>query len=138
MLFFEKIWKWIDHNRFIVIGPIVALVIWFMATSCTPLTTDPLNPLRRVDPRQLQANFETWQIEQEVLVKKFEFAGKDLEYQAEQNAKIEKFIINLATGGVADLPGLIQLLIGGGALGAIGDNIRKRGLIAGLKRHTNT
>ena len=41
--------------------------------------------------------------------------------------------MQLASGGVADMPGLLKLLLTGGGLGAIADNIRKRGLISGLK-----
>ena len=134
----EKIWKFIEYNRFVFIGLLTALVLGLYAISCTPITDDPVNPQKQVDAQELQESFEVWQAEQNVIAKRFELSGKDLERQAENNAKIEKFIIDLAAGGIADLPGVITLLIGGGALGAIGDNIRKRGLIAGLKRHTNT
>ncbi len=132
---FEKIWKWIDHNRFFVIGPIIVTVLWFYASSCTPLTSDPISPARLVNARQLQHSFETWQIRQQVVAKQFEFAGEDLEQQAADNKKIEQLLVDLAGANIADLPGLIQLLIGGGGLGAIVDNIRKRGLISGLKRN---
>ena len=66
---------------------------------------------------------------------RFEAAGEDLKRQEEAQSEFVQLVTTLATGGVADLPGLIQLLAGGGLLGAIGDNIRKRGLIAGLKRN---
>ena len=131
----KKIWKWIDHNRFVVIGLLTGLILGLYAISCTPITNDPVDPQKQVDAQELQESFEIWQAEQDVVAKRFELAGKDLERQAENNAKIEKFIIDLAAGGIADLPGVITLLLGGGALGAIGDNIRKRGLISGLKRN---
>ena len=131
----KQIWTWIDHNRFVVIGPSVAVMLWFYAASCTPVTPDPLEPARLVTAKQLQYSFETWQIEQQVVAKQFEFAGEDLQLQAENNKKIEKLIIDLASANVADLPGLITLWLGGGGLGAIVDNVRKRGLISGLKRN---
>ena len=51
-------------------------------------------------------------------------------------AKLEQVILDLASGAVAFTPGsLLQVLIAGGFLGFAADNIRKRGLIAGLKRN---
>ena len=132
---FEKIWKWIDHNRFFVIGPVLAVTLWLYALGCTPSTADPLTPARQVNAKQLQLSFETWQIRQQVVAKQFEFAGQDLEQQAADNKKIEQLIVDLAGANIADLPGLITLLLGGGGLGAIFDNIRKRGLISGLKKN---
>lgn len=131
----NAIWKWIDHNRFVVTLPIIGILLWFYAISCTPITFDPLISNRRVDARELQQSFEIWQAEQGIIAKKFELAGEDIEYQKEQNKKIEDMIINLASANVADLPGLVTLLIGGGGLGAIVDNVRKRSLISGLKRN---
>lgn len=129
----EKIWKWIDHNRFIVIGPIVGLMLWAYATSCTPLTESLLSPGQMLTERQLALELMSWQAEQEVMMAKFEAAGEDIAQQKENNKKIEEMIMSLASGGVADMPGLLKLLVAGGGLGAITDNIRKRGLISGLK-----
>ncbi len=131
----EKITKFISYNRFIVIGPCVAVLLWFYATSCTPQTRDPVHQDRFVNTIELQQSFAAWQTSQQQVSALFEIAGEDLAQQAESNLKIEEFIMSLATGGVSDLPGLLKLLIGGGALGAIGDNVRKRGLIQGLKRN---
>lgn len=128
-----KIWKWIDHNRFVVIGPIVAIAIWTYALGCTPQTASPLDPAKMVTERELGVDLKIWQAENEIMIAKFEIAGEDLEQQRQNNKKLEDFILSLASGNVADLPGLITLLITGGGLGAITDNIRKRGLISGLK-----
>jgi len=130
-----QIWKWIDHNRFIVICPGAALLLWVVAVGCEPITASPLDPARSVNAKQLELDLKIWQKQIEITQAKFEAAGEDLAEQKANNAKITEFILNLAGGGVADLPGLIQLLVGGGAIGAITDNIRKRGLIAGLKRN---
>lgn len=130
-----KIWKWIDHNRFVVIGPVLAIMIWFYAVSCTPQTRSPLDPAKLVTERELGIEFKVWQAENEIMIAKFEVAGEDLKEQKENNKKLEDFIVAVASGNVADLPGLITLLITGGGLGAITDNIRKRGLISGLKRN---
>ena len=130
----KKVWKWIDHNRWVIIGPIVGLMLWAFAVSCTPLTPSPLDPGRKVDIVQLELDFKTWQAEQEIMAARFEIAGQDLEQQKANNAKIKETILTLATGGIPDTSGLLKLLIGGGGLGAIVDNIRKGGVIGGLKK----
>ena len=135
MEFLEKTWKWIDHNRFIVIGPMVAVLLWFGAVSCMPIVRSPLDPAKMVDERELALELRSWQAQNEIMIVRFEAAGEDLAEQKENNKKIEEMIIKLASGSVADLPGLVMLFITGGGLGAMGDNIRKRSLIAGLKRN---
>ncbi len=135
MQFLEKIWKWIDHNRFVVIFPVLAIVIWFAAASCTPQVASLLSPGQVVNERGLDLEYQTWQKQQEIMILRFEAAGESLEEQKIQQAKLQEFIISLASGDIADLPGLVTLLIGGGGLGAIIDNIRKRSLISGLKRN---
>lgn len=134
----EKIWKWIEHNRFVIILPIIAILIWAYAVSCTPLTRSPLDPARLVNVQQLDLDFKTWQSQQEIMAAKFEAAGLDLEQQAADNKKIEETLLGLASGGIPDVPGLMKLVLGGGGLGAIVDNIRKGGVIGGLKRNKTT
>jgi len=134
----EKIWKWIEYNRFVVIGPIIGIMLWSYAVSCTPLTRSPLDPARLVNVQQLDLDFKTWQSQQEIMAAKFEAAGQDLAQQKATNEKIKETLLGLASGGIPDVPGLIKLLIGGGGLGAIADNIRKRGVIGGLKRNKTT
>lgn len=131
----QNIWSWIEKNRFVVIGPVVGIMIWAYAISCTPETASPLDPGRLVNVSQLEIDFKTWEAQQEITAAKFEAAGNDLKQQAEQNEKLKETILGLASGGVPDVPGLLKLLIGGGGLGAIVDNIRKRGVIGGLKRN---
>ncbi|KKN29779.1 hypothetical protein LCGC14_0840770 [marine sediment metagenome] len=130
----QKIWKWLNHNRHVVIFPVVGLMLWAYALGCTPLTMSPLDPGRMVNVTQLDLDFKTWQSQQEIMAARFEAAGLDLEQQKENNEKLKTTLLGLATGGVPDVPGLLKLLIGGGGLGAIVDNIRKGGVIGGLKR----
>lgn len=131
----KKIWDWIDYNRFVVVGLVLAVALWVGGIACTPETISPLDPNRAVTARGLAVDFKVWQAEQVIIAAKFEAAGEDLAEQAENNKKLESIVLNLASGGVADLPGLLQLLVAGGGLGAIGDNIRKRAVISGLKRN---
>lgn len=129
----EKMWKWINHNRFVVIGPIVAILVWGYAVSCTPLTQSILTVGRMINASELDLEFVTWQKQQEITIARFEAAGEDLEQQKANNEKIKELILGIASGGVADMPGLVKLLLAGGGLGALTDNVRKRGLISGLK-----
>ena len=131
----EKIWKWINHNRYVLIGPMIATMLWAYAVSCTPLTSSPQDPARLVNVQQLDLDFKTWQSQQEVMAARFEAAGLDLEQQQLSNEKIKETLLGLASGGIPDVPGLLKLMIGGGGLGAIVDNIRKGGVIGGLKRN---
>ena len=131
----KKIWKWIDHNRCVVVIPNMAIMTWAYAVSCTPLTGSPLDPARLVNVPQLELDFKTWQKQQEIAAAKFEAAGLDLEQQEERNAKLKETILGLASGGIPDVPGLVKLLVGGGGLGLLADNLRKGGVIGGLKRN---
>ncbi len=131
----SKIWKWIEYNRFLVVAPICATLIWLIAVGCTATVRSPTTPGVQVNAPQLEVEFQIWQKAQEAMLIRFEAAGEDLKRQEEAQAKFLQLVMGLASGGVADLPGLLQLLLGGGLLGAVGDNIRKRGLIAGLKRN---
>lgn len=130
-----KIWKFIEHNRFTWIGPIIGIMLWAYAVGCTPETASPLDPGRMVNVLQLELDFKTWGSQQEIMAAKFEAAGQDLEQQRLNNEKIKEQILSLASGGIPDVSGLMKLLIGGGGLGAIMDNIRKRGVLAGGKRN---
>ena len=131
----KKIWKWLDHNRCVVIIPIMAIMLWAYAVSCTPLTGSPLDPARLVNVQQLELDFKTWQKQQEITAAKFEAAGLDLEQQEERNAKLKETILGLASGGIPDVPGLVKMVVGGGGLGLLVDNVRKGGVIGGLKRN---
>jgi len=131
----KKIWKWINHNRYVLIGPIIGIMIWAYALGCTPQTVSPLDPGRLVNVQQLDLDFKTWQSQQEVMAARFEAAGLDLARQKADNEKIKETLLGLASGGIPDMPGLMKLLLGGGGIGAIIDNIRKGGVIGGLKRN---
>jgi len=131
----QKVVKWMNHNRYVLIFPVVGIMLWAYALGCTPTTMSPLFPGRMVNVNQLDIDFMTWQSQQEIMAAKFEAAGLDLEQQKAGNEKIKEMIFSLASGGIPDAPGLLKLLIGGGGLGAILDNIRKGGVIGGLKRN---
>lgn len=131
----RKLWEWIEYNRFVVIVPIMASIVWIVAVGCTPTVISPFDPGIEVTATELARDYDIWLKQNEATLIAFEAAGKDLERQREAQAEFLRMISTLASGGVADLPGLIQLLAGGSLIGAVGDNIRKRGLIAGLKRN---
>ncbi|HPY76210.1 MAG TPA: hypothetical protein PLQ45_00060 [Anaerohalosphaeraceae bacterium] len=133
-MMFKQILDFLDYNRFTVVCPVVGAVLWIAAVGCTPVTQSPIDEARMVNARQLQVEYQVWLAEQKVMEARFEAAGQDLTEQAQANEKITQTLVSLASGSVADWGGLVQLLVGGGLLGAIGDNIRKNGVIGGLKR----
>ena len=97
------------------------------------MTASPLDESNQVNARQLGVEYQQWLAEQKVIESKFEAAGEDLTEQAEANEALKETLLTLASGSVADWSGLMQLLIGGGLLGVVGDNIRKNGVIGALK-----
>ena len=131
----KKIWKTIEHHRYTVIAPVVGGLIWMYAVGCTPMTFSPLDDAKRVNASQLSIEFKSWEARQAIVAAKFEAAGEDLKQQAETNEAFKQTLLTLASGSVADWSGLVQLLVGGGLLGVIGDNVRKNGVIGGLKRN---
>jgi len=132
---FKKIYDFIDYNRFLVIAPTVMLIAWLFAVGCTPTAISPIDPTSQVSAEELQTEFAVWQKGQEITMLKFDAARLDIEKQKQAWTEFQQLLVQLASGNVADVPGLIQLLAGGTLLGAVSDNIRKRGLIAGLKRN---
>ena len=131
----KRIWKLIEHHRYTVVCPVIAMGLWVAAVGCTPMTQSPVDETKQVNARQLSIEYQGWQAQQKVIEAKFEAAGEDLTEQAEANEAFKQTLLTLASGSVADWSGLVQLLVGGGLLGVIGDNVRKNGVIGGLKRN---
>ena len=131
----KRIWKAIEHHRYTVVCPVIAMGLWVAAVGCTPMTASPLDDAKQVDAGQLSIEYQEWLATQKVIEAKFEAAGEDLTEQAEANEVLKQTLLTLASGSVADWSGLVQLLIGGGLLGVLGDNVRKNGVIGGLKRN---
>jgi hypothetical protein len=134
-MIWTNLWSWIEKNRFIVLCPVIAGVVWMVAVGCTPITDSPFNPGKPVTATELEQEYLLWQKQNEIIVAKFEMAGKDLQQQYENQQKFMEVITTLASGSVADWPGLVQLLLGSGVVGLLADNIRKNGVIGGLKRN---
>lgn len=131
----STVWSWIEKNRFTVMIPLVAIILWLIAAGCTPETQSPFDPDKQVTAVELEQDYLVWQKENEITMMKFEAAGKDIERQIENQNKIIEFITTLSSGAVADWPGFVQLFLGGGIMGLLSDNIRKNGVIGGLKRN---
>ena len=123
----KSIWKWIEHNRFTVILPTVAVLMW-IAVGCAEVTvTSPLDSQRQLTGPQLQRAYDS-------TVAAFEDASMELEAQLEQRGKLDKILMAVASGSVSTWPGLLQVVLGGGILGLAADNTRKSGVIGGLKK----
>ena len=131
----SKVFKWLNHNRFTVITPIIASVLWAWVAGCSPETASILKPGEVVTSPQLAIELQEWQAMVSVQGARFEAAAADLEAQRERMSQVKETITQLASGSVADLPGLVSLLMGGGMLGLVVDNVRKGGVIGGLKRN---
>jgi len=129
----ERIWKQIERNRFTVVLPIALLGVWLYCVGCTPTTASPLNPAVRVTAAELEIDFLSWQAQQEVMLKRFDLSRQEIEGQKEQWAAFQEVLMKLSTGAVADLPGLMQLLLGGGFVGLLADRLRASGVIGKQK-----
>jgi hypothetical protein len=129
----EKIWTFMNYNRWLVAGVILALAVTLGGIYCVPLTPSPLREEKLVDEKGLQLEFKTWQMQSQIIQDKFTNAGEDLQAQAARNSQIQAMIVDLASGRMPDVPAFLQVLLASGGLGAVYDNIRKRGLISGLK-----
>jgi len=128
----EKIWSFIEKHRFTVIAPLICLGLWLVAHGCMPLTIGPLSQ-KQVSAVELEQEFAVWQKQQEIVMQQFDFARADIERQKEQWSKFQGLLLTLASGTVADWPGLVQLLLSGGFLGMGLDVIRKNAVLAGVK-----
>ncbi len=130
-----KIWSGIEKNRWTTIIPVVGLILWVVVSiSCTPTTDSPIRTNSKVTATELEHDYEKWKAEIELTAKRFESAAEDIEHQQEQWSKITGLLMQVASGGVTNYTGLLNIVLGSGLLGIGADNVRKNGVIAGLKR----
>lgn len=131
-----RVYSAAEKNRFTVIVPIIGLILWIIAgISCTPQTASPIRPTIMLNADELVQEFDQWKADCVLISKKFELAGADIQKQTEQWNKVESVLMQIATGSVHSGSGLITLLAGSGIIGLLADNIRKNGVIGGLKRN---
>lgn len=134
-----KIWSVIEKNRWTTIVPVVGIILWIVITiSCVPTTESPIGTGIKVNAAELERDYETWKLTVETTVKRFEFAAADIEKQREQWSKITDILMQVASGGVTSHTGLLNLVLASGLLGVGADNVRKNGVIGGLKRNKET
>ena len=108
-----------------IIAVVLALIIGVIGFACTPATKSQLDPARKVDARELNIEYQIWLAEQQVQQRRFELAAEELDAQAEQLTALGDIVQTLASGGVPNVPGLIQLVLGAGVLGLVTDNVRR-------------
>lgn len=136
MFILSKVWSLIEKNRYTVIVPMLGIMLWLYASiGCTPTTESPTRLGVQVNAVTLQQDFETWQAEKTLEAKKFEWAAADIEKQKQDLDNVSKELLNLASGSVTSWSGLLQILVSSGLVGFFADNLRKNGVIAGLKRN---
>jgi len=132
----KQIWSIVEKNRWTVIMPILGILLWIYAgVSCTPQTESPIRQGVMVNAIELQQDFETWKSNCELTGKRFNWATDDIKTQEERWTKIEAALMTVSTGGVTSWTGLLSLFMGSGIVGLFADNIRKNGVIGGLKRN---
>jgi len=132
----EKIWNWIEHERFTVILPTAAIILWTITgISCVPVTSSPIRPEIQLDATELQLEFMIWQKQQEEIILRFDYARQDIEKQKEQLNSLQDTLLQLASGCVTTWSGALQLLVASGSIGLLLDNVRKNGVIGGLKKN---
>ena len=131
-----KIWSIIEKNRWTTIAPAIGVIVWLvMSFSCVPKTESPIRAGVKVNAKGLTQDFETWKANNELIAKKFQWAGEDIQEQQERWNKVTGVLMKVATGNVTNFQGLLNIVLGSGLLGLGADNVRKNGVIAGLKRN---
>lgn len=134
-----KLWSVIEKNRWTTIVPTIGIIVWLVVSfSCVPQTESPIRVGVKVNAKELQQDFETWKTNNELIAKKFQYAGEDITEQQERWNKFTGILMKVATGNVTNFQGLLNIVLGSGLLGVSADNLRKNGVIAGLKRNTST
>jgi len=135
----SKIYSLIEKNRWTVIVSVIGLLLWIYAgISCVPVTQSPIRPSVKVTAIELQQDYEIWQANNALTIKKFDWAVSDIEQQKEQWAKTESALMSIASSCVTSWSGLISILMSSGIVGLFADNIRKNGVIGGLKRNKDS
>lgn len=130
-----KIWSGIEKNRWTTIIPVIGLILWgIISISCTPKTDSPIRTNSKVSAAELEHDFSRWKAEIELTAQRFESAAEDIERQQEQWSEITGLLMQVASGGVTNYTGLLNIVLTSGLLGVGADNVRKNGVIAGLKR----
>ena len=130
-----KVWSGIEKNRWTTIVPFVGVVLWLIISmSCVPTTKSPIGSGVKVNASELKRDYQTWLADNELKSKMFEFAAEDIKTQQEKWNKFTSVLMQVASGNVTSFQGLLNIFLGSGLLGVGADNVRKNGVIAGLKR----
>lgn len=131
----EKLWSVIEKNRWATIVPVIGIIAWVaLSLSCSLTTLSPIRSGVQVNAVELELDYQTWIADCNTTAKRFKFAASDIERQREQWSKIESALMSVASGNVTSFTGLLGILTTTGLIGFGADNLRKNGVIAGLKR----
>lgn len=133
MSIFSAVWSFVEKNRFLLVCIFLSMFIFFYGSCMEPVTSSVLNPEKSVTAKQLELEYVQWLHDVNEQSMKFNFASDDIAAKKASLDKLYNCISQLAQGNVGGFEEGMLFLIGGGGLGAIVDNIRKRGVISGLK-----
>ncbi len=124
--------KAIDHNRWLVVGLVLAAALSGWLIGCAPTTASVLDPGREVTAVGLEREAVQVQAEVEAKLQQLDLARADLQRQAELRAKFMEIAGSLGTAmaagqvtPAAGVAAVIQILTLAAAGGAIADNRRK-------------
>ena len=155
--------KWIDHNRGLVIAPILATLLSCWLITCEPTTPGLVNGTP-VTATQLEAQATTAEQQIKTEIAQYQANGDILQAKIDAiNAKLEAsrtdiiahvefrrnfvgiaagVVTNLLTGNpisaTSTISSVLSLLMAGGIAGLSYDNIRKGRIITGLKNGNTT
>ena len=130
-----RIWSVIEKNRWTTIIPVVGLILWIvLSVSCVIKTASPTRDGALVSAAELELDYHIWIADCNATAEKFEFAATDIERQQAEWNKITSVLMQVASGGVTNYSGLLNIVLASGMLGVGADNVRKNGVISGLKR----
>lgn len=130
------IWNVIEKNRWTTIMPFCSIIAWIvLSIGCEITTLSPTRDGVKVSVAQLQQDYDTWVSDCNATAKRFESAAADIETQQDERAKISEILMAVASGNVTNYTGLLSMITTAGLFGVGADNVRKNGVIAGLKRN---
>lgn len=133
----QKLWKAIDHNRYLAMALVLAALTAILFTSCAPRTQSIIEPGKMVTSAELEREAIEIQADYDKALDSLEVAQADLAAKYAKRRKVIEIAgalgqaaIEGAVSPTAGLAALLQIATLGAAAGAVVDNRRKDKVIA--------
>jgi hypothetical protein len=101
--FLHRILKWVDHNRFTVLGVLLSIGLSVWLVGCQPETTSTLDPSKNVTAPELQQEIQIKQAQFNERAAQLEIAASKLEAESRLMEADAETYNEAATAAVADL-----------------------------------